>query len=203
MERKKGATITDQYAHVCFDRIEFCNVPTNNQGHYCRQCGTKLQTMYHEERLYSVHCPVCETVTLVKAGSPGAAEGMVGLSETEFWSTDMQKDEAIYRIRDHMKVHRIGEPPHIYIKQALDMAIHALLTQGELPQEKQQRLDAYEATGLTPEQITTLASDKLEQVANMLVDTVPQLVQAIVTDLPQLVEIAIKKVSMEAQEWKD
>lgn len=156
MEREKGATTTDKAAHVAFDRIEFCNVQANNKGHYCRKCGTQLQTMYHEERLYSVHCPVCETVTLVKAGSPGAAEGMVGLNETEFWSTDMQKDEAIYRIRDHMRVHRIGTPPHIHIKQALDMAIHALLTQGELPQEKQQRLDAYEATGLCPQEITAL-----------------------------------------------
>lgn len=200
MAKIKGATITDQYAHVCFDRIEFCNVPTNNQGHYCRICGTQLQTMYHEERLYSVHCPVCETVTLVKAGSHGKAEGMVGLSKTEYWSTDMTIPEAIQRIRGHMEVHHIGEPPHIYIKQALDMAIAALTTQGARTPEKLQRLDAYEATGLTPEQITTLASDKLEQVANMLVDTVPQLVAAIVERLPQLVEAAVNDTVEELQE---
>ena len=64
----------------------------------------------------------------------------------------------------------------------------------------QTRLCEYEDTGLTPEQITTLASDKLEQVANMLVDTVPQLVQAIVARLPQLVEAALNGAVEELQE---
>lgn len=34
--------------------------------------------------------------------------------------------DAIKRIRAHMAVHRIGVPPHIHIKEALDMAIDAL-----------------------------------------------------------------------------
>lgn len=38
----------------------------------------------------------------------------------------MTNDEAIRRIRDHMRVHNIGEYPHIHIKEALDMAIDAL-----------------------------------------------------------------------------
>lgn len=38
----------------------------------------------------------------------------------------MDRIEAIKRIKDHMCVHRIGEYPHIYIKEALDMAIEAL-----------------------------------------------------------------------------
>ena len=135
MEKEKGATTTDKAAHLVFDTINFIHATVFNQGHYCRKCGTKLETMYHEERLYSVHCPVCETVTLVKAGSPAKAERMVGLSEKEYWSTDMTKEEAIHRIREHMRVHRIGEYPHIYIKQALDMAINALLTQREQPRE--------------------------------------------------------------------
>ena len=44
----------------------------------------------------------------------------------------MTIEEAIKRIRSHMRNHHIGEYPHIYIKEALDMAIAAL-------QEKQDR----------------------------------------------------------------
>ena len=39
--------------------------------------------------------------------------------------------EAIRRIQDHMRVHHIGEGRHIYIKEALDMAIDALRKQEE------------------------------------------------------------------------
>ena len=42
--------------------------------------------------------------------------------------------EAIKRIRNHMDVHRIGQYPHIYIGEALTMAIAAL-------QEKAERED--------------------------------------------------------------
>jgi hypothetical protein len=38
----------------------------------------------------------------------------------------MDNVEAIKRIEDHVRVHRIGEYPHIYLKEALDMAIEAL-----------------------------------------------------------------------------
>lgn len=38
----------------------------------------------------------------------------------------MTREEAINRIKDHMKVHHIGEYPHIRLKEALDMAIAAL-----------------------------------------------------------------------------
>ena len=38
----------------------------------------------------------------------------------------MTREEAINRIKDHMKVHHIGEYPHIRLKEALDMAISAL-----------------------------------------------------------------------------
>ena len=38
----------------------------------------------------------------------------------------MTREEAINRIKDHMKVHHIGEYPHIALKEALDMAITAL-----------------------------------------------------------------------------
>ena len=43
----------------------------------------------------------------------------------------MTREEAIKRIQHHMVVHHIGEPPHIYIKEALDMAIDALREQEE------------------------------------------------------------------------
>lgn len=39
--------------------------------------------------------------------------------------------EAIERIADHMEVHHIGEPPHIYIGEALRMAITALSEKAE------------------------------------------------------------------------
>ena len=38
----------------------------------------------------------------------------------------MTREEAINRIKDHMKVHHIGEYPHIRLKEALDMSIAAL-----------------------------------------------------------------------------
>ena len=48
------------------------------QRAYCRRCGTTLETAYHEERLYSVYCPDCKTVTLVKAENPAVAAKIVG-----------------------------------------------------------------------------------------------------------------------------
>ena len=39
--------------------------------------------------------------------------------------------EAIKRIKNHMEVHRIGQFPHIYIFEALTMAIDALLEKAE------------------------------------------------------------------------
>ncbi len=38
----------------------------------------------------------------------------------------MTRTEAIESIMDHMRVHKIGEYPHIQLKTALDMAITAL-----------------------------------------------------------------------------
>lgn len=43
----------------------------------------------------------------------------------------MTIEESIKRIRNHMEVHRIGEPPHIYIGEALTMAIDALKEKAE------------------------------------------------------------------------
>ena len=44
----------------------------------------------------------------------------------------MTREEAINRIKDHMRVHHIGEYPHIKLKEALDMAI-AVLSQPNEP----------------------------------------------------------------------
>ena len=41
----------------------------------------------------------------------------------------MDMIEAIRRIEEHIYVHRIGEYPHIYLKEALDMAIVSLAKQ--------------------------------------------------------------------------
>ena len=38
----------------------------------------------------------------------------------------MEINEAIKRIEDHMQVHKIGEYPHTYLGEALDLAITAL-----------------------------------------------------------------------------
>lgn len=38
----------------------------------------------------------------------------------------MTREEAISRILDHMEVHRMGQYPHIKIKEALDLALAAL-----------------------------------------------------------------------------
>ena len=48
----------------------------------CPNCGTLLATAYHEERLYSVRCSHCETITLVKARNPYEAARRVGFAPT-------------------------------------------------------------------------------------------------------------------------
>lgn len=48
----------------------------------------------------------------------------------------MTREQAIYRIQEHMRVHKIGQYPHVLIKEALDMAIDALQEQEELENPK-------------------------------------------------------------------
>ena len=82
MARAKGATAADQAAHLFFDGVVTPEVIAGiNNGACCQRCGTKLRTLYHEERLYSVRCTTCEIVTLVKAGNPFAAEAKVAGAE--------------------------------------------------------------------------------------------------------------------------
>lgn len=42
----------------------------NTSNVLCRGCDKPVTVVYHEDRLYSVHCPRCGIVTLVTAGSP-------------------------------------------------------------------------------------------------------------------------------------
>lgn len=65
---------TDQCAHKIFRALP----PRRASGSICPNCGEVLQTAYHEERLYSVKCVRCQTVTLVKARNPGEAASKVG-----------------------------------------------------------------------------------------------------------------------------
>lgn len=39
----------------------------------CRSCDKPVTVVYHEDRLYSVHCPRCGIVTLVTAADPEQA----------------------------------------------------------------------------------------------------------------------------------
>ena len=41
----------------------------------------------------------------------------------------MTVEQAIERIEDHMRAHKIGEYPHIFLADALDMALDALRSQ--------------------------------------------------------------------------
>lgn len=74
MARVKGATTADKAAH----RFFAAGIPRFTAPAYCRRCGTTLETAYHEERLYSVACHACNTVTLVKECNPVAAARIVG-----------------------------------------------------------------------------------------------------------------------------
>ena len=65
---------TDQCAHKAFVVLPY----RKPAPAYCRRCGEQLKTAYHEERLYSVACSECKTVTLVKAKNPDEAARIVG-----------------------------------------------------------------------------------------------------------------------------
>jgi hypothetical protein len=74
MQRIIDEIAADSAAHCLYDT----NLLRRPGPAYCRCCGTILTTAYHEERLYSVACTTCRTVTLVKASDPGHAARKVG-----------------------------------------------------------------------------------------------------------------------------
>ena len=57
----------------------------------------------------------------------------------------MTKEEAIKRIKDHMQVHKIGDYPHIYLREALDMSIEAL--EKQIPKSPDLEGDGYDDSG--------------------------------------------------------
>lgn len=62
--------VIDQQAHSLFDgllKIAEESTPRNSSGEYCKNCGNELTVAYHEDRLYSVHCWRCRTVTMLTA----------------------------------------------------------------------------------------------------------------------------------------
>lgn len=69
MARVKGTTTADQAAHNLFDT----NVVRHKFDVVCKICHKPLEVAYHEEMLYSVLCPGCKKITLVKAWNPTEA----------------------------------------------------------------------------------------------------------------------------------
>lgn len=64
----------------------------------------------------------------------------------------MTREEAIRRIKEHIIHHRIGEYPHIFIGEALEMAIAALREQEEY--EIQRHLKHFDIKEPRPEAVT-------------------------------------------------
>ena len=60
---------TDDAAHHIFDK----NLVRHKFGIVCKECGETLEVAYHEKMLYSVLCPGCKKITLVKAQNPAEA----------------------------------------------------------------------------------------------------------------------------------
>jgi RNase P subunit RPR2 len=75
---EKGATTTDKAAHRLYD----AKLHRTPQRVACANCGHLLATAYHEERLYSVSCATCGTITLAKARNPYEAARRVGFAMT-------------------------------------------------------------------------------------------------------------------------
>lgn len=67
----------DRGAHAVYDdALRLSRVLTaegRTSGVLCRGCDKPVTVVYHEDRLYSVHCPRCGIVTLVTAADPEQA----------------------------------------------------------------------------------------------------------------------------------
>ena len=72
---------------------------------YCPVCD---KHMYVETGVSTTHCPICNHHLNIHS---------------------MDTTEAIKRIKEHMHVHHIGEYPHIYLREAIDMALVSLTKQ--------------------------------------------------------------------------
>lgn len=74
----------------------------------------------------------------------------------------MTREEAIRRIKDHIKVHHIGEYPHIRIAEALNMAIAAIRAQQEAEKNEPLTLDELREMEGEPYWHVSLQSDLLQ-----------------------------------------
>ena len=67
----------DREAHSVYDNtLRISRIRTAEErtsGVLCRGCDKPVTVVYHEDRLYSVHCPRCGIVTLVTAADPEQA----------------------------------------------------------------------------------------------------------------------------------
>lgn len=139
MAREKGATSTDKAAHQLYDNA----VLQQERRAVCQRCGSYLGTTYHEERLYSIGCMKCETITLVKARTPYEAAKKVGV-------TPRPVKGNMNRITDHLP------GGGVYVKSETGTeGTGATTTQRRLP-EIITRLAEYEDTGLNPEEIAAI-----------------------------------------------
>lgn len=141
----------DKAAHLLYDNA----ILHQDRRTVCQRCGSYLGTIYHEERLYSVGCCKCETITLVKARTPHEAARKVGIAP-------LHTKKQTNRITDHL--------PHggIYVKSETGTeGTGAATTQRRLP-EILAKLAAYEDTGLSPEQIVVMR-DELGRIYTALV----------------------------------
>lgn len=59
----------------------------------------------------------------------GECSQSVGVVSVAKGGRSVTIDEAIFMIEDHMRVQKMGEFPHIFVAEALNMAISALRTQ--------------------------------------------------------------------------
>lgn len=70
----------DREAHAVYDdALRLSRILTakgRTSGVLCRGCDKPVTVVYHEDRLYSVHCPRCGIVALVVADSPEHAARM-------------------------------------------------------------------------------------------------------------------------------
>jgi ribosomal protein S27AE len=71
---RAGALRSDKTMHKAYNTA----LARRYYGATCPRCGGLLGVAYHEDRLYSVKCEKCETLTLVEARNPCDAQHKAG-----------------------------------------------------------------------------------------------------------------------------
>ena len=77
-------------------------------------------------------------------------------------------ERAIEQIKDHMRVHRIGQYPHVYMADALNMALDAL--KEKLEREKNEPLTIEEILDMNGKPVWCQTGDGYEGWALVIVD---------------------------------